>query len=132
MIEAVFRRGERGIAGFALRGHAEVAPKGQDIVCAAVSALAQAALIGLEEVVGVAAEVEVAEGWLRCQLPEGLPPQRQREAQVLLETLLLSLRSIEEGYGDALRVRVVPARRGFGRDGAAPGPRGGGRAGGGR
>lgn len=107
MIEAIFRRDRRGISAFAIRGHADLAPRGEDVVCAAVSALAQATLIGLEEVVRVSAEVEVADGWLRCRLPGGLAPAQHREAQVLLETLLLSLRSIEEGYGDAITVRVV-------------------------
>ncbi len=40
------------IKGFYLSGHADYGPKGQDIVCAGVSALAQGALLGLEEVIG--------------------------------------------------------------------------------
>jgi uncharacterized protein YsxB (DUF464 family) len=107
VIEAVFVRHGPAIRSFAIRGHADLAPRGEDVVCAAVSALAQGILIGLEEVVRIPVDVDVRDGWLRCTLrshPEG---ERGGQAQVLLRTLLLSLRSIEEGYGDALQVREI-------------------------
>ena len=34
--------------GFIVEGHAEFAPHGQDIVCAGVSAIVQAAILGIE------------------------------------------------------------------------------------
>ncbi|TLM99480.1 ribosomal-processing cysteine protease Prp, partial [bacterium] len=35
------------ITGFTLEGHARVAPHGEDLVCAAVSMMAQSVLLGL-------------------------------------------------------------------------------------
>jgi len=122
VIRARFTVRDGEVVAFTLRGHAGRAPRGQDIVCAAVSALAQATVMGLEGVVGVAPEVEQSEGWLSCRLPEGLPDPQRREVQVLLRTLLLALRSIEAGYRDAVavdEVREAPAEPEEGPTGAA-------------
>lgn len=109
MIHAVFyREGER-IVEFSVSGHAGLAERGDDVVCAAVSALTQAALIGLEDVVGVSVDADVADedGRLVCRLPAPLEQEQVRGASVLLETCLRSLRSIEAGYQDHVQVREV-------------------------
>ncbi|MFO7245429.1 MAG: ribosomal-processing cysteine protease Prp [Thermaerobacter sp.] len=110
MIEAVFVRGAAGnIVEFSLSGHAGFAERGRDVVCAAVSALAQAALIGLEEVlrIDVEAEVDDDQGRLRCRIPEEAAASRLQGAAVLTETLLRSLRSIEAGYPGHVQVREI-------------------------
>lgn len=49
MLEVIFFRDERDRpAGFSARGHTDFAEHGQDIVCAAVSAILQAARLGVE------------------------------------------------------------------------------------
>ena len=47
----VFRRPDGAISGFDANGHAGYAEAGEDIVCAAVSALTEATLNGLQSVV---------------------------------------------------------------------------------
>lgn len=108
MIRAVFRRRQGRWAGFTISGHAGLAESGRDIVCAAVSALSQGTVMGLQEAVGVDVEPEITEedGFLSCYLPDGLDERQQYGAQVLLETLYISLRSIEAGYGHALQVTL--------------------------
>jgi uncharacterized protein len=50
MLEVTFYRDERDrLAGLAATGHADFADCGEDIVCAAVSAILQAARLGLTE-----------------------------------------------------------------------------------
>ena len=107
MIRADFYRRAGSLVAFSVRGHSGLASAGYDIVCAAVSALTQGALIGLEEVIGIniSADINEVDGRLECRLPEDLSPKQRREADVVLETLLRSLRSVEAGYGDAVRVR---------------------------
>lgn len=113
MIRALFYRDETGaIVEFAVSGHAGFADRGRDVVCAAVSALTQATLIGLEEVLGlqVEAEVDDEDGRLRCRLPEragNTPGDRLQGAAVLTETLLRSLRSIHAGYPDHVQIREI-------------------------
>ncbi|MFC2468776.1 MAG: ribosomal-processing cysteine protease Prp [Negativicutes bacterium] len=45
----VFRLSDGKISGFRVHGHSGTAARGQDIVCAGISALAQAALLGIGE-----------------------------------------------------------------------------------
>ncbi|HEX6987997.1 MAG TPA: ribosomal-processing cysteine protease Prp [Bacillota bacterium] len=109
MIHVLFYREAGAIVEFWVSGHAGLAPHGQDVLCAAVSALTQATLIGLEEVLGlrVDAEVDDADGKLRCRLPAAVPGDRRDGAAVLTETLLRSLRSIQAGYPDHVQIREV-------------------------
>ncbi|MEX2356616.1 MAG: ribosomal-processing cysteine protease Prp [Thermaerobacterales bacterium] len=117
MVHAVFQRDSQGaVSSFTLDGHTGLAPHGHDLVCAAVSALGQGILIGLEAVVGLDVQVEVAGGRLRCTLPAPLPDGAGDQAAVLLETLVLSLRSIERDHEDALQVRELHFGKGGGSD----------------
>lgn len=104
MIRAQFRRRNGLISSFTITGHGGQGPYGQDILCAAVSALSQATVLGLAEVAGIPVTVEKESGLLRCELPATLDPRSSEKAAVLLETLLRSLRDLEQNYGDALAV----------------------------
>ena len=93
------------ISGFAVEGHAGYAAKGQDIVCAAVSAITQAALLGLTAHVGLNPEVEITEGYLSCILTPG--SEENPAAQAILVTLALALHDIETQYPDRVRFKEV-------------------------
>lgn len=99
MIKVIFRRDSRGhIEGFTVEGHAAFAPEGEDIVCAAVSALTQAAILGIEEIVGVKPSVKKADGYLQCRLPGGLVAAQLHDVRLLLETMALGLSETAEAY----------------------------------
>lgn len=83
-------RTEGLIGAFTVTGHANTAPHGQDIVCAAVSALSQAAVMGLERHLGRKVDVTVQPGYLSCRLAEA--PDERTEA--ILATMLIGLREI--------------------------------------
>ncbi|OCA91245.1 hypothetical protein A8F94_05130 [Bacillus sp. FJAT-27225] len=105
MIDALIFRNETGsIQSFSISGHAFFAQRGKDIVCAGVSAVAVGAINAIHEITGVTPELEHGEGLLRCVVPENLPAQEQKTIQVLLEGMLVSLRTIEEEYGQHIRI----------------------------
>ncbi len=106
MIRAVFYRdGQGAITRFEISGHAGFAERGEDIVCAAVSALSQAAILGLEEVLDLVPEVELdEEGRLVCQLPAEVPADVARAAQAILETARVGIQAIAGEYDDYVRV----------------------------
>lgn len=87
-----FRNSENLIIGFEVDGHANTAPHGQDIVCAAVSALTQTAVLGLERYLQRSFELEIASGKLKVMLVD-LPDQR---TDAILETMMLGLTEIEK------------------------------------
>jgi uncharacterized protein YsxB (DUF464 family) len=112
----VERAADGRIRGFAVRGHAGVGVRGQDIVCAGVSALSQTAVLGLQRRLGVAPEVSAGAGLLVCRLPEGLPPALAERAQDVLETMCLGMAEIAAAYPAAVGLAEGPlgnaARRG--------------------
>ena len=109
MIRAVFYRDRQGaITRFEITGHAGFADRGEDIVCAAVSALGQAAILGLEEVLDLIPEVDLDEdGRLICRLPRHVPAERREAAQAILETARVGITAIANDYGDYVRVEEV-------------------------
>jgi uncharacterized protein YsxB (DUF464 family) len=72
LLEITFYRDGAGrFAGFGARGHADFAEYGQDIVCAAVSAILQAARLGLEHYAAGEIEATQEPGSMRVVVSEG-------------------------------------------------------------
>ncbi len=105
MVKAeLYYAGDRS-KGFVIRGHAGAAEPGQDLVCASISALTQTALLGLDAFLTVKPVWKMGnDGYLECWLSEGLSPADLEKAEVIMGTLELGLKSIEEGYGQYLKV----------------------------
>ena len=78
-------------AGFEAKGHTGYAGSGEDIVCAAVSALTQTAYLGLAEYVGSGVSAAQSDGALRVKLPKGLSEEQLERAELILGTMLLGL-----------------------------------------
>ena len=73
MVQVTFRRDSRQrLSSIFASGHADAAPHGEDLVCAAVSAILQAARLGLEEHVEASLEVDQRSGNLSLRWPESL------------------------------------------------------------
>ncbi len=109
MISAVFTAEcpgpKRRWLGFRIGGHAELEEAGRDIVCAAVSALSQAAIIGVTRVVGSEVEWRRSQGCLNIELDPATA--RREEVRVLLETVYLALEDVASQYPDRLSLRVL-------------------------
>lgn len=93
------------VAGFEVTGHTGYAEAGSDIVCSAVSALTQSAVLGLTEVLKLPVALETGEARIYCMLDRDLDEKAKREARILLETLRLSLRSVANTYGKHLKLQ---------------------------
>lgn len=91
----VRRRGGR-IVRLHVHGHAGTAPHGEDLVCAAVSALVQTAALGLKELDSTAPPARVREGDLLWQGESG------EAGQIILETCVLGLQDIARSYPGAI------------------------------
>lgn len=98
----VFRSGGK-ITGFEAKGHSGYAEEGSDIVCSAVSALTQTAVGGLLEIAALPVEYSIADGSLWCQLQK-LSAHEREKADMILETMLLGLRTMQEDYGEYLKI----------------------------
>ena len=102
MITADFlARPDGWVAGFSLRGHAEYAEAGSDIVCAAVSSAAYLVVNTVTDVLHIAPlSLRAEEGDLFFRVD-----QKDEEAcRAAFEGLRLHLQQLEEQYPDRLRV----------------------------
>ncbi len=99
----IFRQNGR-IAGFLADGHTGFAEEGEDIVCSAVSAVTQTAILGLTEVLNLPAAVEVQDARLSCMLEKGIVEADWQRAELILETMTVGLRSIADSYGDYIKI----------------------------
>lgn len=101
-----YRSGDGSLTGFRAEGHTGYAEAGADIVCAAVSALTQATLNGLKNVLKapVMFEMDDNSAFLEARLTPEATPAQIKEAQLLLVTLLEGLQAIERSYPHNVRI----------------------------
>jgi uncharacterized protein YsxB (DUF464 family) len=98
-----YRDARRRRSAIRARGHAKSAPHGEDVVCAAVSAILQAARLGLEEHVKLDVEVVQRSGELRLSWP----PKARSDARVdaIVATAELAVARIAKQYPEHVRFR---------------------------
>lgn len=110
MIAIQFRREGSNLMSVEMSGHAEAGPYGYDIVCAAVSALSIGTVNSLSEIAEIPIEVVSAEdsgGYLKFTIPTDISQKQMETGQILLESLLLSLKSIEEEYSEYVNINSL-------------------------
>ena len=102
----IWRNVNNEIVSFSLNGHAGYGVEGKDIVCAAVSAVTNMALIGLNEKLKINLNFEKSgSGYLKVELPKDIDFEDMRVAQVLLESLVTEYLDIESNYGKYILVK---------------------------
>ena len=107
MINAkVFWQGKH-LIGFDIKGHADYAPKGEDIVCSAVSILAIATVNSLLEQVGQVLVKESADGYVSCRLADDLAGDKEIKAQAVLRTLLIGLNGVSMEYPEYCQLENI-------------------------
>ncbi len=96
----IAHRGE-WITGFTAWGHTGYAEEGEDIVCAAVSAITQTAMMGLKHF-----EPSTKALWEAGESPilKVIVPRPSHETQVILETMIIGLEDISSGVPACVRI----------------------------
>jgi hypothetical protein len=98
MITVCVKRDKKNsIVEYRITGHADYDEYGRDVVCSAVSVLAQSVIIGLTRSVGIKPEYSMDGGNLYCILPP-LDYKKRKEADLLLDTMFYTLESIKQSY----------------------------------
>lgn len=98
MIKISISRDLKGlIKEFVIKGHAGYADSGNDIVCAAVSAVAYTALGALGELAGINNYVE-KNGYMKCNIPDNISPEAELKAKIVLDSMAIGLKQIEHSY----------------------------------
>lgn len=104
MISIRFEKDADRIVALTVKGHSGYAEAGKDIVCAAVSAVAQTALLGIADISkNVRSEIREKSGFLRFVAPKE-SGERELRQQAILRAAELGLRDICASYGSCARM----------------------------
>ena len=95
------------ISGFSVSGHSGYAEAGQDIVCAAISAVVGMAEATINDVCGAKAKVRVKEQDARVTLMLPTSCDEEESVQAVLAGMLLYLCSLRDDYPDYIEVLEV-------------------------
>ena len=95
------------ITGFSVSGHSGYAEAGQDIVCAAVSAVVTMAETTINDVCGAKAKVRVKDEDARVTLTLPVSCDEEDAVQAVMTGLMLTLCSIRDDYPDYIEVLEV-------------------------
>ena len=95
------------ITGFSISGHSGYAESGQDIVCAAISAVVTMAEATINDVCGAKAKVRVKEDDARITLTLPTSCDEEESVQAVLAGMLLTLCSMRDDYPDHIEVLEV-------------------------
>lgn len=89
----------KGISKILVKGHANTAPYGQDLVCAAVSAICTGALNALED--SDSYSIELESGYIKCEISGSI----SEHDQTVLETMIIQLKTIEVSYAGTINIK---------------------------
>lgn len=108
MTNVVVVKHNNSIVSVECDGHTGYGVEGEDVVCAALSSIVQTALLGLLQVVGVRVDYKTDEkrGYLKITLPEDMDRKMRRECDIVLDTMLLGVADLNQGYSDFVNLEV--------------------------
>ena len=95
------------ITGFSVSGHSGYAEAGQDIVCAAITAVVTMAEATINDVCGAKAKVRVKEEDARITLTLPTSCDEEESVQAVLAGMMLTLCSMRDDYPDYIEVLEV-------------------------
>ncbi len=95
MVTATVVKDSKGYVSFTCKGHAGFMRKGRDIVCSAISVLTINTANSIMTLTGTKISVNENDGFLSWEFTG----EADKEATLLMDSLLIGLGSIEEEYG---------------------------------
>ncbi len=95
------------ITGFSISGHSGYAEAGNDIVCAAISAVVTMAEATINDVCGAKAKVRVKDADARITLTLPASCDEEESVQAVLAGMMLTLCSLRDDYPDYIEVLAV-------------------------
>lgn len=108
MITINIKRNDKNeIIKFSLEGHAGYAKSGNDIVCAAVSAITNMIIIGFEKLDIIPNFEKNDDGYLSFELPSDLSDEQNEKVQYLLDCMTEEFMDIQKNYMKYVKVKEI-------------------------
>lgn len=97
----IYKREDK-ILGFKIEGHANYADHGEDIVCSAVSVLAQTAIVAIDELTTIKSfDYKVESGDTYIKVPYHLMDDK---AEVIFETFKIGVKGVKQSYKEYIEL----------------------------
>lgn len=89
-------------------GHTGYGVEGEDVVCAALSAIVQTAILGLKEVIKVKVDYTIDDkrGYLKATLPSNLDNATRHDCDVILYTMVAGIADMQKGFPKFIKLEV--------------------------
>lgn len=110
-IEIVRNPSDQSVERFSIKGHANYAEHGQDIVCAGVSTVTVGTVNSIEKLTGIVLQSKMKDGFLNGTVPVIESPEVAAKVQLLLESMIVILESIKESYGQYIQIKQITKKR---------------------
>ena len=107
MVKIKIKKKNNRIYYFEIKGHANAAEYGEDIVCSAISVLGQTCIIGLMEVANIPIQHRIEPGYLTCEIPKDLTAAKAREADIIVNTMYLGMKSVQHSYSEFMEINEL-------------------------
>ncbi|MFA6675520.1 MAG: ribosomal-processing cysteine protease Prp [Bacilli bacterium] len=99
MIKVLIKKEENQVKFLEVKGHANSAPHGQDLVCAAVSAVVTGGFNAIQDL--TKNHLTLREGYASLEATEPL----SRHDEVVVETIIASLKTIAESHQEFIEIK---------------------------
>lgn len=105
MIKIIINEQSSGhIHSFEMKGHADFAEHGKDLVCAGASAVSFGAVNAIIALTGKTPDIHQGAdgGYLKVIFPEN--DEKDYDTQLILKAMIVSLQTIEQDYGQHIKL----------------------------
>lgn len=99
MIKVLIKKEENKFKSLEVKGHANSAPHGEDLVCAAVSAVVIGGLNSIKDYKNF--NIELKEGYALLEAKDEV----SSHDEIVIETIINSLKTIEEGNSKFIKIQ---------------------------
>jgi uncharacterized protein YsxB (DUF464 family) len=99
---------KNSIISLEVSGHSDLNKKGNDILCAAVSALSQTFILTVARVLKIEQQLRKEDGYLSSHIDlQSLSPESREKLKLLFESLLIGVFEISKEYPDKIKIEFV-------------------------
>jgi uncharacterized protein YsxB (DUF464 family) len=99
MIKVLIKKEENRFISLEVKGHANSAPHGEDLICAAVSAVVTGGFNSLENIKDFEAKLDEGYAYLKANKTVS------SHDEVVIETIINSLKTIAEDNGEFIQIK---------------------------
>lgn len=109
MIKIAIYKKDAHIHAFEISGHANSGPYGYDLVCAGVSAVSFGAVNAVISLCEIQPHIDQAGsegGYLYVEMPSNLSSEIRKNADLILQAMVVSLQTIEREYTQFIQITM--------------------------